>query len=134
MLSTKKTLVGVGAAALLATGGTMTATAAQPSADAKPTAEAKGSVSTQAKWKSCPKGALCLYTKKKGQGKVYKVWATSGKNYKNISSMYNNGKTSEAMDHVKVTRSKGGTVCLNPKGWRSGLNYTVTSVKWVKSC
>lgn len=124
-------LLGVSTAALIA-GGTMTATAAPPDTGAR--AKPAGASQGEAKKASCPKGALCLYTGTKYTGKRIEVWGKSNKNHKHISSMWNNGDTGEAKDHVKVKRYNNKWVCMKPGTGRTGDDYTVDAVRWAKSC
>lgn len=124
----KIALIGVGSAVLIATGGAVTAGAAQASSDAKtePVATSK------AGWKPCPKGALCLYTKKNGQGKVYAIWANTNRNFKHISSMWNNARNEDKTS--ALTKSSIGWAC-HPRGQDINVkDHTVDAVRWDTSC
>ncbi|MEV0528232.1 peptidase inhibitor family I36 protein [Streptomyces sp. NPDC050439] len=128
MRTMKMVLVGVGSAALLATGGTMTAGAAP----------AQG-VDAQAAW-SCTKGAVCFYTGSNGDGTRYERHADSNSNFKSINSARNNGHTDEPYDHVKVKWNYPGSSdskwgCLSPgEKWEDKKTFEVDAVRWVKSC
>ncbi|MEU5955218.1 peptidase inhibitor family I36 protein [Streptomyces sp. NPDC047525] len=126
MRTMKMVLVGVGSAALLATGGTMTAGAAS------------GDVEAKAAW-SCTKGAVCFYTGSNGNGTKYERHADSNSTFKNLNSARNNGYTSETYDHARVKWNYPGSAskwgCLSPgERWENKKTFTVTAVRWVKSC
>ncbi|WP_030254189.1 peptidase inhibitor family I36 protein [Streptomyces violens] len=118
----------------VATAAVAVGTIAMAPAGAAAPAEAAGQAAAPKGWKHCPKGAVCLYTKPHGQGKVYKIWANTNRNYKHISSMWNNGDTSHPRDHAKIKRFSNDWTCLAPGSWRSGLDYTVDAVRWRSGC
>ncbi|MEV0603424.1 peptidase inhibitor family I36 protein [Streptomyces sp. NPDC050315] len=118
----------------VATAAVAVGTLAMAPAGAVAPVESAGSGPVAKGWKDCPKGAVCLYTKPNGQGKVYPVWGNSNRNYKHISSMWNNGDTSHPRDHVKIKRFNNKWMCLAPGGWVSGLDYTVDAVRWRGGC
>lgn len=136
MRKMRTALLGIGTAALIA-GGTVSAGAAQPAADtqAKPAATQKAPAVKA--WKKCPVGAVCLYTKPNGQGTVYKIWANTNKNYRHISSMWNNGDTSHPRDHARIKWNSGHGdkwFCMVPGKRSSGNDYTVDAVRWRSGC
>ncbi|WP_314172308.1 peptidase inhibitor family I36 protein [Streptomyces winkii] len=95
----------------------------------------KGASSVKKKWKHCPKGALCLYTKQGGQGTVYRVWGATNKNFKHISSAWNNGKSQGPENALTKIQYNGHTqwTCW-PQGYRaSGVDRTVDAVRWKES-
>ncbi|MEU5836869.1 peptidase inhibitor family I36 protein [Streptomyces diacarni] len=149
MRKLKLAAICVGTAALIATGGTMTAGATTPATTvqsasagtAAKTVDPKGAHSTDVSVTaySCTRGAVCFYTGTKGTGKKYQRFVNTNNNYNHISSAWNNGRTDEALDHVKVkwNYTGSGTThwgCLSPGEKWSGSDYTVDAIRWVKSC
>ncbi|MFF0747218.1 peptidase inhibitor family I36 protein [Streptomyces sp. NPDC004111] len=95
----------------------------------------KSATGAKKKWKPCPKGAVCLYTKKDGQGTVYPVWGASNKNYKHISSVWNNGRSQGPETVLLKWQYQGKTywTCW-PQGYRaSGVDRTIDAVRWKES-
>ncbi|MFJ9582892.1 peptidase inhibitor family I36 protein [Streptomyces acidicola] len=149
MRTMRMVLVGVGSAALLATGGTMTAGAASQGVETQASAPsakivdpqgaaAKG-VDANVAW-DCARGAVCFYTKADGGGTKHERFADTDKNIYGIRSAWNNGFTSESLDHVKIKwnytgSSKSHYGCLSPnERWRNKKSFTVDAIRWVKSC
>ncbi|MFG3252285.1 peptidase inhibitor family I36 protein [Streptomyces sp. NPDC048172] len=139
MRRTKMVLVGIGSAALLATGGTATASAAATAADSGQQTSSAGQAQAAKKAWSCTKGKVCFYTGKNGTGKRCSTansinkWSSKRCQTSTFKSFRNNGHSGHKGDVRGYTKTnhngKHLTIANGARGNMAKKN-PIRSVQW----